>query len=361
MNRIMQMNDIGQAKGREIRRKLCVSIAVLFGSIVLSQTCFFIRAKAEENVVVVLDPGHGGTNTGAQYRGLNEKDLTLVVALEMYQELTRYEGITVYMTRTTDTDLSLNERAAFAKAVGADFLYSIHFNASNNHNIFGSEVWVSGYGEQFTDGFSFGYIAANELGKLGITSRGVKTKISPKGTDYYGIIRECQKYAISSAIIEQCHIDDLQNKDLQFFQSPESLATLGKADATAVAKYYGLKSTSLGVDYSDYQKLFVAMPAGAVLQDTTAPEICQIAAVNTNLLAGTATIRVTASDTQSAIIYCDYSCDGGKTYSKLMSFAASPTGDIKITFPAGSNSHDVVVRVYNCYDIPAESNHLILK
>ena len=60
-----------------------------------------------EPVVVVLDPGHGGENLGAEYNGYTEKDMTMIVATAMKEELEKYEGVEVYLTRDVDKDMSL--------------------------------------------------------------------------------------------------------------------------------------------------------------------------------------------------------------------------------------------------------------
>ena len=93
-----------------------------------------------EPVVVVLDPGHGGKNLGAEYNGYTEKDMTMIVATAMKEELEKYEGVEVYLTRDVDKDMSLEERAEFAASKNADFLFCLHFNMSLGHELFGSEV-----------------------------------------------------------------------------------------------------------------------------------------------------------------------------------------------------------------------------
>ena len=99
--------------------------------------CFFlfglwnIRGYAAKPIVVVLDPGHGGENLGAQYDGYTEKDLTMAVASAMEEELKKYDGIEVYVTRQGDEDMSLKERADFAASKNADFLFCLHFNTSS--------------------------------------------------------------------------------------------------------------------------------------------------------------------------------------------------------------------------------------
>ena len=95
-----------------------------------------------EKLVIVIDPGHGGDNLGTIENGHEEKAMTMTTALAMYEELLLYDDVEVYLTRTDDSDLSRKERAELALSVDADFLFSIHYNASENHELFGAEVWV---------------------------------------------------------------------------------------------------------------------------------------------------------------------------------------------------------------------------
>ena len=74
------------------------------------------------NKVVVLDPGHGGSDGGASANGLVEKNLTLKIAQYCKEELEKYAGVTVYMTRSMDVAVDLEERVQKAKNWGADVL-----------------------------------------------------------------------------------------------------------------------------------------------------------------------------------------------------------------------------------------------
>jgi len=82
---------------------------------------------------VVLDAGHGGTDSGAKNEtyDLKEKDQTLDVARRL-KTLLEDDGCTVYMTRTDDETLSNNDRYTYANSTGADILVSIHMNGSSN-------------------------------------------------------------------------------------------------------------------------------------------------------------------------------------------------------------------------------------
>jgi len=90
---------------------------------------------------VVIDPGHGGSNTGAKGAQLNEKQLTLALANQVTAKL-RARGIAVVMTRTDDRTLTLRQRIAVANRLPADLFVSIHGNASPARNQRGYETFV---------------------------------------------------------------------------------------------------------------------------------------------------------------------------------------------------------------------------
>lgn len=112
-------------------------------------TCLFAAGSAlaspqspKQVPVVVLDPGHGGSNPGATgVTGLHEKQLSLVVANHVADRL-RARGIAVQLTRTTDRTLTLRQRVAIADRVPADLFVSIHANASPTRTQHGYETYV---------------------------------------------------------------------------------------------------------------------------------------------------------------------------------------------------------------------------
>lgn len=76
---------------------------------------------------IVIDPGHGGYDPGAEGYGLQEKNVNLDIALKLREKLANYADIT--MTRASDIFVSLSERAAIANRIGADYFIGIHVNA----------------------------------------------------------------------------------------------------------------------------------------------------------------------------------------------------------------------------------------
>jgi N-acetylmuramoyl-L-alanine amidase len=92
--------------------------------------------------VVVLDPGHGGQDSGAMCGGVMEKDLTLDVARRI-DRLLDAEGIATLMTRLGDTYVSLADRAAFGNRVRDSIFVSIHFNEDNKPVASGVETYYA--------------------------------------------------------------------------------------------------------------------------------------------------------------------------------------------------------------------------
>ncbi len=94
--------------------------------------------------VVVLDPGHGGRDSGAMCGGVMEKDLTLDVARRLDHLLTS-QGIATLMTRLGDTYVSLADRAALGNRVGDSIFVSIHFNEDNKPVATGVETYYAAH------------------------------------------------------------------------------------------------------------------------------------------------------------------------------------------------------------------------
>ena len=90
---------------------------------------------------VVIDPGHGGHDPGAQANGIKEAELVLDVALRVEKLLQDQPGVDVVLTRRTDEFIPLEERTAIANREGADLFLSIHANASRRTIARGIETY----------------------------------------------------------------------------------------------------------------------------------------------------------------------------------------------------------------------------
>ncbi len=98
--------------------------------------------KEAGELLVVLDPGHGGADDGCVRDGVQEKEINLQIAQAVGREL-QSMGYQVQMTRDTDQALSLEERVKLAETAQADLFVSIHQNASEVAKVTGMEVWYS--------------------------------------------------------------------------------------------------------------------------------------------------------------------------------------------------------------------------
>lgn len=90
-----------------------------------------------KNKIIVIDPGHGGSDPGAVYSRIYEKDLNLDIAVRL-KELLEESGARVLMTRESDIYVSLYTRADIANQVGAHLFVSIHNNSSTNPSTSGT-------------------------------------------------------------------------------------------------------------------------------------------------------------------------------------------------------------------------------
>ncbi|MCR9226636.1 MAG: N-acetylmuramoyl-L-alanine amidase [Flavobacteriaceae bacterium] len=129
--------------------------------------------------LVVVDPGHGGTDSGAiGINGAHEKNIVLQVSQEMVR-LNRdiYGGVLeLYLTRYADTPISLSDRSGLAKALNADAYVSIHCNQAHRKGAQGIEVFVyKGRGRYMEASQQLANAVAKNLNYyLGVKNRGVK-------------------------------------------------------------------------------------------------------------------------------------------------------------------------------------------
>lgn len=219
-----------------------------------------IDATGMSSLVVVLDPGHGGSDPGAQANGIVEKTVNLKIAQYCKAELEEYAGVAVYMTRTDDTYLSLADRAQVAADKKADVFISLHNNSNTSSAPCGANVYYpnSNYNASCgTTGSSLASIIESKLTDLGLASGGIHIRNSENGTkypdgstaDYYGVIKRCKENGIPALIVEHAFISNASDAK-KYLSTDEQLKKLGVADATGIAEYYGL---SKGIGFNSVQ------------------------------------------------------------------------------------------------------------
>ena len=223
------------------------------------------RSTKSSNIVVVLDPGHGGKDSGATRGSVYEKTINFKVASYCKAELEKYYGVTVYMTRTGDTNPSLEARARFAASKNADILVSIHQNSGSSSSR-GAEVYYPNKNYKPAIGNS-GKAVANsiqkELVSLGLKDRGTKIRNTANGStyadgsysDYYGIIRNSKNLGVPAIIVEHAFLSNASDYN-NFLSSDSKVQKLGIADATGIAKAFGLDKGEWVEDENGFKYVF---------------------------------------------------------------------------------------------------------
>ncbi len=348
---------------RFLNRRVVMFVVMM--SIVLTSLGFPVKARAYEEITVVIDPGHGGdgdddaTYKGAIYHDLYEKDINLVTATAFYEELSQYGNLNVYMTRSDDRKLTLEERVMYAKSVDADYLISVHYNASLHHRFYGSEIFTSAFSEEYAKGYSLASTVMNWWEESGRVSKGIKTRIGKRGTDYYGLIRIGREQSIPTIILEHGYLDN--DTDFNELNTEEAWKHMGVLDALAVADYLGVKKGVVSADAGG--KLVTEVPSERMEPDVTPPADVSVIIDDYDPDTGILSYTITASEPDSKLMYYDLNTedlaldeDAGFRDLKVWDKNAET---VKGTYlvPDGY-SGEFVARVYNNYELFTDTDPL---
>ena len=146
--------------------------------ILLLKMCIIFGQETSTQKRIIIDVGHGGKDSGAiGINGIQEKDVVLDIAnaiLKLNNELDK--PLDIYLTRYSDTLISLSDRIKLDKALKTDLFLSLHCNHSDNPNARGIEVYVANAVSKYSnDSTWLAFEIQDELNKsLGFESRGVK-------------------------------------------------------------------------------------------------------------------------------------------------------------------------------------------
>lgn len=212
-------------------------------------------AASNGDMIIAIDPGHGGTDSGASYGGMKEKDVNLTIAKYIKTYLEEYVGVQVYLTRSTDTYLELSERVSNAAAAGADVFISIHNNASSNQNTSGSMVFYpnASYRPDLNEeGSGLSASILGQLTGLGLPDLGIRTRDSESGNtyddgsiaDYYSVIRNAKLSGITGIIVEHAFVSSEYDRT-NYLGTTAQLKKLAMADVRGITDYYGLQYDGL--------------------------------------------------------------------------------------------------------------------
>lgn len=181
--------------------------------------------------IIVIDPGHGGKDTGAKSLGSPvylEKRLTFVTSqyLKKALELLGYRPL---LTRSSDHSLSLGERVEFAKARNADIFVSIHFNSAPNTDAKGIEVYYFQSSDKYSRTKASKELA-NDILKRSIDFTGARSRKVKHG-DYF-VIREI---TLPSVLVEGGFLTNAE--EMELLKKPSYLKKLAVGIARGIDDY----------------------------------------------------------------------------------------------------------------------------
>ena len=223
-------------------------------------------AEKAGEIVVALDPGHDNKHGGTSGSGLTEQELTLKIANYAKAELETYNGVKVYMTRTSascpypetgSSGACIEKRVQAAAVTGAKIYVSLHLN-SGSASANGAEVIIpntSWKPELSTQGKELAQKILDELTAVGLNKR--PTPIYSKDTtvgekypdgsisDYFAVQINAKEKGIPGIIVEHAFLSNANDVN-NFLKTEEGLKKLGVADATGIVKYLGLSKDKDG-------------------------------------------------------------------------------------------------------------------
>lgn len=191
-------------------------------------------AARPTKINVVLDPGHGGRDPGVN-RNLNEKDITLSIALKARSILETDENLNIIMTRAEDIALGPDEasdlmaRTAIANQLPGDLFVAIHCNGIANPAPHGTETYYylpadkpALTAQELQRATLASLLQKSMIGKLGLTDRGVKHNQN------HCVLRETN---MPSALVEVCFISNANEERLLGTENYQQLAAQSIAEA----------------------------------------------------------------------------------------------------------------------------------
>ena len=231
----------------KIKKILIITIIFLCTLLISSNL-----SLASTDVIVALDPGHGGNDPGAMGGNLKESDLNWKIASRVKEILDETPGITGVLTKSQyeslggDSDRKI--RAERAVANNADLLVSFHINSNDSSNsMSGAEVYITGYTAEdrfYKNSNILGLDILSNLRSVGVQSHSPKPIVKkgadwdryPDGSvaDYYGIISWPVHMGIPGMIIEHAFINNPY--DRANYLNDAMLNKMAEADAQAIIK-----------------------------------------------------------------------------------------------------------------------------
>lgn len=301
---------------------------------------------AHAQPLVVLDPGHGGSDPGAVGCSLEEADVVLDVALRLRTQLER-AGIRVALTRDADESVSLSARVAFANSRGANGFFSVHANSNAGTPATGTETWIANAASARS--VSLAELVQTEMVRAwGLRDRGVKR------ADFV-VVRDT---TMPSSLAEVAFINRC-DPDARLLASPDARQRMAEAQARAILAWLGvmpgMDGTLRGVVFEDRgvgtMDLSVRIPGASVrIVETGARATAEgmDAAWLFTLPAGTYTVEASAPGYASGSRRCEVTA-GSTTWCSVGLARSSGAADAAMLEPDASEAPDASLRMPDAF------------
>ena len=203
--------------------------------LVMLKMCVVFGQNSDVQKRIVIDPGHGGFDSGAiGVGGILEKDVALKISLEIIRlNKTIFDNkFDLYLTRYQDTFISLSDRGRLAKLLKADLFLSIHCNAAKTGGI-GIEVFVHNSKKKLV---SFNLQKSEELG-LSILNEGThQLKLIRRGVKFanFQVLRETIPFC-PGVLVETGFLTN--NDEADYFLKPKNIRAMALAILMGLYNY----------------------------------------------------------------------------------------------------------------------------
>ena len=232
--------------------KITGTILVAVLAMIFSAGMFLAKAEAMDadgDIVVIVDPGHGGGDSGAvsATTGDYESQLNWNIATALKAELETYAGVKVYLTRGSGEWQSNSGRGRSGENIGGDLFICVHNNSYEGSTANGAQVYGTVHAEYKAAMQSLAGLILQNISALGIANGGYQCRYATNdaSADFYTALDEAAKAGIPGMIIEHCYLS--HSGDAAFVHELANQRKLGAADAAAIAQYYGLSKRTVDV------------------------------------------------------------------------------------------------------------------
>ena len=254
-----------------INQKEFDGIVKLFGNDIHDERLVNINKDFDyiknNKLIVVIDPGHGGVDPGAQVKTIREADLMLSLAKVVAEEIERLDNTTVILTRTIDEFTSLDERLMLAVRVGADLFISLHADTVKKGKASGSTVYT--LSQEASDQASARLASRHGGDELisGLDLTGTETAIT---SALMGLLRSentVRSYAFSEAILK-----NLENFSIKLNPTPlrkANFSVLKLPSVPSILIETGFMSTSsdlINLQDRDWAEKFALAISSGILE-----------------------------------------------------------------------------------------------